>query len=193
MTLLRRSLNFHKWLDGASSKNHSSISLPRQFIFSKDHNSGSTEDGIHITVRCFEWSNSLLGEPMFPLQRLPNSKPKWNANRSVFSRWETSNTRTTSEKSEKILKKAESQIFSKNGEYYDIPFEFRRDSWRRLLKKIRKWEKLEPHDYTEWWPINHEDVSTWINTLAKLPPTQEGEFIKGEINDCLHLQRCLRL
>jgi hypothetical protein len=42
----------------------------------------------------------------------------------VFSRWETFNTRTTSEKSEKILKKAEAQFFSKNGEYCDIPFEF---------------------------------------------------------------------
>ena len=105
-------------------------------------------------------------------------------------RCETSNTRTTSEKSDEILKKAEAIFLSRNGEYYDIPFELQRDSWRRLLKKMRQWEKLEPQDYTEWWTISHEDVSTWVNTLAKLPPTQDGEFVKGDINVCLNLQRC---
>jgi hypothetical protein len=34
----------------------------------------------------------------------------------------------------------------KTGEYYDIPFEIQRDSWRKLLKKIRKWEKLQAED-----------------------------------------------
>jgi hypothetical protein len=61
---------------------------------------------------------------MFPLQRLPNQKPRWNANRPEFSKWETPKTRTTPEKSEEIFKKAEAQIFSKSGEYYDIPFGF---------------------------------------------------------------------
>ena len=58
------------------------------------------------------------------------------------------------------------------------------------MKKVRKWEKLEIQDYTEWWPISHKDVSTWVNTLAKLSPTHDGEFVKGDINVCLHLQRC---
>ena len=80
---------------------------------------------------------------MFPLPRLPNQKPRWNANRPVFSKWETSNTRTTPEKSEEIFKKAEAQIFSKSGEYYDIPFDFQRDAWSKLLKRIRKWEQLK--------------------------------------------------
>ncbi len=160
MALLRKSLNFHKWLDGAFSKHHSSISLPRRFIFSKNHNSGSTEDGVHTTVRCSQWINSLLGEPMFPLQRLPNSKPKWNANRSVFQGGRRPILGPRPRSPKRYSRKQRQNFFPKNGEYYDILFEFQRDSWRRLLKKIRKWEKLEPHDYTKWWPMNHEDVST---------------------------------
>ena len=106
MTLLKRSWNFHEWLEGAFSKHHSSISLPRQFIFSKDISVGSTMDGVQAMVRCSEWSNSLLGEPMFPLQRIPLKKPKCNANRSVFSKWETIAIRTTIEKSEEVFLKS---------------------------------------------------------------------------------------
>ena len=113
MTLLKRSLNFHEWLESSFSKFHSAISLPRQFIFSKNNDVAGTHDGVQAMVRCFEWSNSMLGEPMFPLQRLPISKPKWNANRSVFSRWETSSIRTTLEKSEEIFQKAEAQFLPK--------------------------------------------------------------------------------
>ena len=146
MTLLRRSLNFHKWLDGAFSKHHSSISLPHQFIFSKDHNSRSTKDGVHTTVRCYEWSNSLLGEPMFPLQRLPNSKPKRNVSRSVFSWWETSNTRTTSEKSEEILKKAEAPRCSKNESTMTFPSsskEIRGEGyWKRYVSRKSSSHKI---------------------------------------------------
>ena len=177
MTLLKRTLNFHEWLEGSFAKYHCSISLPRQFVFSKEHDAGSTSDGVQAMVRCSEWSNSVLGPPMFPLQRLPISKPRWNANRSVFSKWETINTRTTPEKSEEIFKKAEAQIFRKSGDFYDIPFDFQRDSWKKLLKQIRKWEKLQPEDYQGWWPICHEEVSTWVSNLAKLPPTLEGKFI----------------
>lgn len=177
MTLLKRSWNFHEWLEGAFSKHHSSISLPRQFIFSKDISAGSTMDGVQATVRCSEWSNSLLGEPMFPLQRLPLEKPKWNANRSVFSKWETRAIRTTTEKSEEIFLKAEAQIFAKNGGIHDITFDFQRDSWTRLLKKIRKWEKLQASKYVEgWWPVSLQDVTTWVSTLKPLPLTPIGEF-----------------
>jgi hypothetical protein len=59
----------------------------------------------------------------------------------VFSKWEISKTKTTPENSEEIFKKAEAQIFSKSGEYYDIPFDFQRDAWVKLLKRIRKWEQ----------------------------------------------------
>jgi hypothetical protein len=177
MTLLKRSLNFHEWLEGSFAKYHCSVSLPRQFIFSKEHNVGNTSDGVEAMVRCSEWSHSLLGPPMFPLQRLPTSKPRWNANRSVFSKWETLNTRTTPEKSEEIFKKAEAQIFRKSGDLFDIPFDFQRDSWKKLLQKIRKWEKLQPEDYQGWWPISHEEVITWVSNLAKLHSTPVGKFI----------------
>ncbi len=184
MTLLKRSVNFHQWLESSFSKFHSSISLPRQFIFSKNSDVAGTLDGVQAMVRCSEWSNSMLGEPMFPLQRLPISKPMWNANRSVFSRWETSSTRTTLEKSEEILQKAEAQIFAKKEENYDMHFDFQRQSWTRLLKKIRKWERLQAEDYDGWWPISHEEVSTWVATLPKLPPTREGESVNGTTIHC---------
>ena len=72
MPLLKKSMDFRGWLEGAFSKHQSCISLPRQFIFSKNDNVGSTVDGVKAMVRCSDWSISLLGEPMFPLQRLPN-------------------------------------------------------------------------------------------------------------------------
>ena len=56
-------------------------------------------------------------------------------------------------------------------------FDFQRQSWTRLLKKMRKWERLPAEDYDGWWPISHEEVSTWVATLPKLPPTREGEFV----------------
>ena len=85
----------------------------------------------------------MLWEPMFPLQRLPNQKLRWNANRSVFYKWETPRTRTSPEISEEIFKKVEARIFSKIEKFYDIPFDFKRDTWVTLLKKIRKWEQLK--------------------------------------------------
>ena len=176
MTLLKRSINFHRWLEGASSKHHSCISLPRQFVFSKNENGDATTDGVRAMVRCSEWSNSVLGEPMFPLQRLPTQKPRWNANRSVFSRWETSSTRTSTEKSEEILKKAEAQVFYKDGEHYDLPFDFQRSSWVKLLGRIRKWEKLQAGDYEGWWPITHGDVISWVSSLSKQPLTSDGGY-----------------
>ena len=78
MALLKRSLNFHQWLDGAVSKHHSFIRIPRHFIFSKIHNAGSTL--VHAIMGCSEWSNLLFEEEMFSL---PPSRPKWDANRSV--------------------------------------------------------------------------------------------------------------
>ena len=115
MTVLEKSLDFHGQLEDAFSKHHSCISFPRQFIFSKNDNVGSTIDGVNTMVRCSEWSNSLLGEPMFPLQRLTNQKPRWNANRSVFSKWETPKTRTTPENSEEIFKRRRPKSFLKVG------------------------------------------------------------------------------
>ena len=112
---------------------------------------------------------------MLPLQRLPNQKPRWNANRPVFSKWETPKTRTTPEKSEEIFKKAEAQIFSKSGEYYDIPFDFQRDAWSKLLKRIRKWEQLKAKDFDGWWPLSYADVTTWVSSLTQLPITSDGE------------------
>lgn len=189
MTLLKRSLNFHEWLDGSMSKYFSSISLPRQFIFSKDDNEGSTVDGVHAMVRCSEWSNSILGEAMFPLQRLPNKKPKWNANRRVFSKWEKNGsqlTRTSLEKAEDIFKKAEAQIFHRNGEDYFMHFDFQRESWNRLLKKIRKWETLKEEEYEGWWPITHEDVPIWLATLPQLPLTPQGELFPNHCYEYIH-------
>ena len=46
---------------------------------------------------------------------------------------------------------------------------------------MRKWEKQQAKDNTEWWPKTHEDVSTWVSTLAKLPPTPDGEVITWDI------------
>jgi hypothetical protein len=58
-------------------------------------------------------------------------------------------------------------------------FDFQRQSGTRLLKKIRRWERLPAEDYDGWWPISHEEVSTWVAALPKLPPTREGEFVNG--------------
>ena len=181
MTLLKKSLDFHSWLEGAFAKHHSCISLPRQFIFSKNDDAGSTADGVKAMVRCSEWSNSVLGEPMFPLQRIPNQKPRWNANRPVFSKWETPKTRTTIEKSEEIFKKAKAQIFSKSGENYDIPFEFQRDAWVKLLKRIRKWEQLKAKDFDGWWPLSNVDVTVWVSSLTELPITSDGKSIRNAL------------
>jgi len=115
MTLLKTSLDFHGWLEGAFSKHHSCISLPRQFIFSKNDNDGGTVDGVKAMVRCSEWSNYVLGEPMFPLQRLPNQKPRWNANRPVFTEWESPKTRTNPEKSKRYSKRRRPKSFLKVG------------------------------------------------------------------------------
>ncbi len=128
---------------------------------------------------------------MFPLQRLPNSNPiSGKTIEACFQDGRRPILGPRPKSRKRYSRKQRRSFFQKNGEYYDIPFEFQRDSWRKLLKKIRKWEKLEPQDYMEWWPISHEVVSTWFNTLAKLPPTQDGESVKGDINVCLHLQRC---
>lgn len=181
MTLLIKSLDFHGWLEDAFSKHHSCISLPRQFVFSKNDSAESTDDGVKAMVKCSEWSNSVMGEPMFPLQRLPIQKPRWNANRPVFSKWETPKVRTTPEKSEEMFKKAEAQIFSKSGEYYDIPFDFQRDSWVTLLQRIRKWEKLEAKDFDGWWPMSNADVTSWVSSLTELPMTSDGEATKNAL------------
>jgi hypothetical protein len=47
------------------------------------------------------------------------------------------------EKSEEVFKNAEAQIISKSGEYHDIPFDFQRDAWAKLLKRICYWEQLK--------------------------------------------------
>jgi hypothetical protein len=139
MTLLRRSLNFHNWLDGAFSKHHSSISLPRQFIFSKDHNAGSTQDGVHTTVRFSEWSNSLLGEPMFPLQRCPIQSLSKTPMEACFQGGRRPILGPLSRSRKRYSRKQRRIFFQKmESTSYDIPFEFQRDSWRRLLKKISK-------------------------------------------------------
>ncbi len=116
---------------------------------------------------------------MFPLHRIPNQKPRWNANRPVFSEWETPKTRNTLEESEEIFKKAEAQTFSKSGDYYDIPFEFQRDAWIKLLKRIRKWEQLKSKDFDGWWPLTNVDVTVWVSTLTELPITSDGESVRN--------------
>lgn len=176
MILLKRSLNFHEWLSGALAKYHSSISQPRQFIFSKTNNGLSTPDGVQTMVRCSEWSHSPLGEPMFPLQRLPNGKPRYNANRPIFSKWETATKRTSVENSEEIFKKAEAQIFGSIGDLHEMSFSFQRDAWKSLIKKLRKWEKLEAKDYDAWWPQSRQDVTLWISSIPQLSLTADGEF-----------------
>ena len=95
------------------------------------------------------------------------------------SRWETSSIRSTLEKSEEIFQKAEAQFFAKKEENHDMHIDFQRQSWTRLLKKIRKWERLPAEDYDGWWPTSHEEESTWVAALPKLPPTREGEFVNG--------------
>ncbi len=112
MILLKRSLNFHEWLSGALAKYHSFISQPRQSFFSKANNGLITLDGVQTMVRRSEWSHSTRWEPMFPLQQLPNCKPKYNANRPIFSKWKTATTRTSVENSGEIFKKAEAQKFT---------------------------------------------------------------------------------
>ena len=109
--LLKKSLYFHVWLSGALVKYQSSISRPRQFIFSKAINGLSTPDGVLAMIRCSEWSYSTLGEPMFPLQRLPNGKPRYNANRPIFSKWETTTTRTSVYKIPKRFSKRRKRRF----------------------------------------------------------------------------------
>ena len=71
-------------------------------------------------------------------------------------------------KSAEIFQKAEAQNFAKKDENHDMHFDFQRQSWTRLLKKIRKWERLPADDYDGWWPISHEEVSTFVATLPKL-------------------------
>jgi hypothetical protein len=108
---------------------------------------------------------------MFPLQRLPIQKPRWNANRFVFSKWETPKTITAPQNSEEIFKKAEAEIFSNSGEYYNIPFFFQRDAWVDLLKGIRKWEQLKAKDFDGWWLLSKADVTLWVSSLTELPIT----------------------
>ena len=117
----------------------------------------------------------MLGESMFILQRLPNQKPRWNVQRPVFFKWETPKTRTTPEKSEEISKKAEAQIFSKSREYYDISFDFQRDAWSKLLKRIRKWEQLKAKVFDGLWPLSNVHVTSWVSSLTELPITSDGE------------------
>ena len=74
----------------------------------------------------------------------------------MFSKWESPKIITTPEKSEDIFKKAETQFFSKSGEYSDI----QRDAWVKLLKRIRKWEQLKAKDFDGWWPLSNADVSS---------------------------------
>jgi len=64
--------------------------------------------------------------------------------------FETPKIKTTPEKTEEIFKKAEAEIFSKSGEYYNIPFDFESDAWVKLLKMIRKWEQLKAKDFDGW-------------------------------------------
>ncbi len=52
IALLKKSFNFHGWLEGAFSKHNSCISLPRQFIFSKNDNAGSTVEGVKAMFCC---------------------------------------------------------------------------------------------------------------------------------------------
>jgi hypothetical protein len=115
---------------------------------------------------------------MFPLQRLSNLKPRRNANRSVISKYETPKTRTTLEKSEEIFKKAEAQIFSKSGEYYDISFDFQRDTWVKLLKRIHRWEQLKAKDSDGRWPLSNIDVTLWVSSLTKLPITPDRSLLE---------------
>jgi hypothetical protein len=88
------------------------------------------------------------------------------------------------------ISKSRGTNFCQKEENHDMHFDFQRQSWTRLLKKIRKWERLPAEDYDGWWPISHEDVTTWVADLPKLPPTREGEFVNGTIivekksNDC---------
>jgi hypothetical protein len=99
----------------------------------------------------------------------------------VFSKWETPKTRTTPENSEEIFKKAEAQIFSKSGEYYDIPFHFQRDAWVKLLKRIRKWEQLKAKDFDGWWPLSKADVTLWVSSLTELLVTSDGESTRNAL------------
>ena len=130
--LLKRSLNFHEWLSGALAKYHAFISQPRQFFFSKANNGLSTLDGVQPMVRRSEWSHSTRGEPMFPLQQLPNGKPRYNANRPIFSKWQTATTRTSVEHSGEIFKKAESQNFASIGDLHEMIFSFQRVTCEKL-------------------------------------------------------------
>jgi hypothetical protein len=113
---------------------------------------------------------------MFPLQRLPNGKPRYNANRPIFSKWETATKRTSVENSEEIFKKAEAQIFGSIGDLHEMSFSFQRDAWKSLIKKLRKWEKLEAKDYDAWWPQSRQDVTLWISSIPQLSLTADGEF-----------------
>ena len=169
--LLKRSLNIHEFLEGCLAKHQDGMSLPRQFNYFKDPaTTGTTSDGVGTSVTCSEWSNSEVGDPQFPLQRMPSVIPNWNANRRVFSKWETRTQRTTDDVSDKILVSAESQIM-------DLEIlDFQRNSWKSFLGRIRRWENLEAVEYPGWWPLTNKDVTEWIEGLDKPVPDDDGTY-----------------
>jgi hypothetical protein len=57
-----------------------------------------------------------------------------------------------------------------------MSFSFQRDAWKSLIKKLRKWEKLEAKDYDAWWPQSRQDVTLWISSIPQLSLTADGEF-----------------
>ena len=99
----------------------------------------------------------------------------------MLSKWETPKTKTTPEKIEEIFKKTEAQIFSKSGEYYEIPFYFQREACIKLLGKFRKWEQLKAKDFDGWWPLSNVDVTLWVSSLTELPITSDCESTRNAL------------
>ena len=71
-------------------------------------------------------------------------------------------------------------LFKKGG-YYDIQFDFQRDAWSKLLKRIRKWEQLKAKDFDGWWPLSNADVTSWVSSLTELPLTSDGESTRNAL------------
>ena len=173
---IHRTLNIKEWLAGSVAKHHDGVSLPRQFVYSKGHGGSSTDGGVTASVRCSEWSDSELGPRAYPLQRLPEAPPRYNANRQVFSRWDANNgkSRTPPDICEQRFEKAVDQIYS----FLEMEFEFK--SWDKWIGIIRSWEQLPEADYDGWWPLSESDVLRAVETLKPLEQT-DSQKIRDQV------------
>ena len=158
-------------------RNWRDISKARNFLIEPCKES---ENKACVSIRSGESSSPHYGPRMFPLLRLPRGRPKWNAARLIFSRWEKGGkTRTCDTQAMKDFYESQRMICDENGPCSAMSAHERKQ-WVDYFAKINEEQHLLAESVSPdyWIPETRAHVEAHLKSIAK--PKTPDEIHAGK-------------